>query len=268
MPRIEGGTSRFRALGVALTALAVLAAFPAVSLAASDPADQPPFGGEEVPPLVKQQGSVPPPGFELNADRVLDMAGASAAIVDLMLRYGGSETELTTTVATRGNDLWEVRYRDGEGKVVGLVVVEDRSGEVDAFIDEQIDAELARGYEGAVGGKASKAWIWLPLSLLFLAPFVNPRRPWRLLHLDLIVLLGLSVSLFFFNKAEIEASVLLVYPVLAYVFARMIGLGFDRWGAGAGEEGRCCHGRAGAGWSRGSPPSRSSTSATRRPRGR
>ena len=40
----------------------------------------------------------------------------------------------------------------------------------------------------------------------------------RLIHLDLLALLGFSASLFFFNKAKIELSVALVYPVLAYVF--------------------------------------------------
>jgi hypothetical protein len=62
--------------------------------------------------------------------------------------------------------------------------------------------------------------------VLFLAPFVDPRRPLRLIHLDLLALLGFSVSLAFFNHAKIEASVALVYPVLAYVFVRMLFAGF------------------------------------------
>ena len=39
----------------------------------------------------------------------------------------------------------------------------------------------------------------------------------RLLHLDLLVILGLGLSLFFFNRAEITASVALYYPVLGYL---------------------------------------------------
>ena len=39
------------------------------------------------------------------------------------------------------------------------------------------------------------------------------------LHLDLLVLLGLGVSLFFFNRGEITTSVPLTYPVLGYVLA-------------------------------------------------
>src|SRR5205823_3559627 len=64
------------------------------------------------------------------------------------------------------------------------------------------------------------------LCLLFIAPFFDPRRPLRLLHLDLLMLLGLGVSLYFFNRAEIKASVALTYPVLLYVLGRMLWSGF------------------------------------------
>ena len=216
-----------RAARIPLIALAVLAAMPPGSaLGSSDPADQPPFGGEDVPALERQSGDVAPAGFELSAERVLELVRADERV---------SESQrLSPTVATRGEELWEVRFRPpGNEQVEILAIVDDRTAEVvDVFTGEQIDTELARGYEGAVAGKANSWWIWVPLCLLFLAPFVDPRRPWRLLHLDLLVLLGLSISLFFFNRAEIEASVLLVYPVLAYVFVRMAGIGFARWGAG------------------------------------
>ena len=64
------------------------------------------------------------------------------------------------------------------------------------------------------------------MCLLFLVPFFDPRRPSRLLHLDLLVLLGLGVSLFFYNRAEITTSVVLTYPVLLYVLGRMLWAGF------------------------------------------
>ena len=62
--------------------------------------------------------------------------------------------------------------------------------------------------------------------LLFIAPFIDPKRPFRLLHLDLAALLAFSVSLFWFNKGEIVVSVPLVYPVLGYLFLRMMIAGF------------------------------------------
>jgi hypothetical protein len=75
--------------------------------------------------------------------------------------------------------------------------------------------------------------VWLPLCLLFLAPFIDPRRPLRMLHLDLLVLLGFGVSHFFFNRGEIGVSVPLVVPVLLYLLARLLWIGFR--GAGRRE---------------------------------
>ena len=96
---------------------------------------------------------------------------------------------------------------------------------VEAWRNQQVEVKLARGYEDAVAGNVSEAWIWIPLCLLFVLPFFDPRRPFRLLHLDLLVLLSFSVSQFFFNKGEIVWSVPLVYPVLAYLFVRMLVAG-------------------------------------------
>ena len=40
------------------------------------------------------------------------------------------------------------------------------------------------------------------------------------------MIVGLSISLLFFNRAEISASVALVYPVLGYLLVRMLVAGF------------------------------------------
>ena len=81
---------------------------------------------------------------------------------------------------------------------------------------------MARGYEGAFGRKLNAPYVWIPLCVLFLLPFVDPRRPFRLLHLDLLVLLAFGVSHVFFNRGEIGVSVPLVYPVLLYLLVRML----------------------------------------------
>ncbi|MFZ0044086.1 MAG: hypothetical protein WAK93_22445, partial [Solirubrobacteraceae bacterium] len=66
------------------------------------------------------------------------------------------------------------------------------------------------------------------LCLLFVAPFFSWRRRLRLLHLDLLMLLGFSISLAFFNHAKIGLSVPLVYPFLIYLLARMLLLAFGK----------------------------------------
>src|ERR671938_245579 len=54
----------------------------------------------------------------------------------------------------------------------------------------------------------------------------NFRRPLSWRNLDLLVLLSFSVSLWFFNRGNIFASVPLVYPPLAYLIARCTRIGW------------------------------------------
>ena len=88
----------------------------------------------------------------------------------------------------------------------------------------QVAWTMARGYPGAFGRHVNALYVWLPLCVLFLIPFLNPRRPFSLLHLDLLVLLSFSVSLALFNHAHIYGSVPLVYPPLLYLLVRMLVL--------------------------------------------
>jgi Glycosyltransferase family 87 len=205
----------------AIIALA-LALLGAPAAAAQDnPADEPPFGGEKPPPLVKPpSGTVPPPGFEISAREAIARADATDVVRDELAESPGA----TPTAYVRG-DRWQVTYRAG-GEEVALVIL-DAAGNVDeAWRDHQVETPLARGYSGAVAQKVNAPYVWLPLCLLFIAPFFDPRRPLRLVHLDLLVLIGLGLSLFFFNRAEIDASVSLTYPVLGYFVIRMLVAGF------------------------------------------
>ena len=98
---------------------------------------------------------------------------------------------------------------------------------VEAWQGTQAAWVMARGHEGYFGKTFDEWYVWMPLCLLFLFPFFDPRRPFRMLHLDLLVLLaGFGFSHFLFNKGEIGTSVPLVYPVLAYFLARMLFAGF------------------------------------------
>jgi multidrug transporter EmrE-like cation transporter len=206
---------------IGLTLLAPPAA-QACGTGSFDPADQPPFGGETPTLSAPLAPSVNPAGFELTA-------GQATAIATQALTPTGSVRRFEARTRTGPGSVrqWQVDYFDPAGKDIGQVVIDDAGRCVlESWTGTQVDTKLARGYQGAVSGKVNKWWIWLPLCVLFLAPFVDPRRPLRLIHLDLLALLGFSASLFFFNKAKIELSVGLVYPVLAYVFVRMLIAGF------------------------------------------
>jgi hypothetical protein len=215
-----------------LTALALLPLLPSAAAGANPsdcaertyrPAHQSPFGGEPVPPLREV-----PPGGKLPADHrltrpdVVSIAVATDAARDEVSEDGEAEI----SVYTQGPCRWQVSlFRDGEE--VARVAIDDRTGTVlEAFRDHQVGTELARGYDDAIAQAVSSPWVWLPLCLLFIVPFFDPRRPLRALHLDLVVILALSISLCFFNRGEITTSVPLVYPVLGYVLARMLWSGF------------------------------------------
>ena len=187
-----------------------------------DPADQPPFGGQ----TTTLSRPLPPgeriTGFELTPGQATAIATGALTPRGSVRRF---ETRTRTGTGLPGQ--WQVDYFDSNGEDVGQVVINDAGGcVVEKWTGTQIDTKLARGYPGAVSGDVNHLWIWLPLCALFLTPFVDPRRPLRLINLDLLALLGFSVSLAFFNHAKIEASVALVYPVLAYVFVRMLIAGF------------------------------------------
>src|SRR4051794_4223260 len=218
--------SRLRLPLAAAISVAIAAALPAAAQACAagsfNPADQPPFGGQ----TATLSRPLPPgervSGFELTPGRATALATGALTPRGSVRRF-----ETRTRTGTGVPRQWQVDYFDSSGKDIGQVVIDDAGAcVVEKWTGAQVDTKLARGYPGAVSGDVNHLWIWLPLCVLFLAPFIDPRRPLRLIHLDLLALLGFSVSLAFFNHAKIEASVALVYPVLAYVFLRMLIAGF------------------------------------------
>jgi hypothetical protein len=209
-----------------LCALALAFAAPAQASASENFAEEPPFGGQLPPPLERASSlSSAPPGFDLSAREAIAAADRAPAVRDERSQSPG----MYPIVFERGDE-WQVSYftgPDAHRTEVAQAIVDGQTGQVlGAWHDTQLTNPLARGYSGAIAQKVNAPCVWLPLCLLFLIPFFDPRRPFRLLHLDLLVLLGLGVSLFFYNRAEITASVTLTYPVLLYVLARMIWSGF------------------------------------------
>jgi hypothetical protein len=205
-----------RATCVGVAVVALLALVPTAR--ADEPAEQSPFGGQPVPQLT-------PPGAHarlgsVSADDAIAIAGRDATIRAELAESPNAEP----TALIRGAR-WQVEYRQ-DGELVAYAIVNGRGNVDEAWRDFQVSTPLARGYENAIAQKVNAPYVWLPLCLLFLAPFFDPRHPWRLVHLDLLVLLGLGISLFCFNRAEITASVGLTYPVLGYFLLRGLIAGF------------------------------------------
>jgi hypothetical protein len=71
-------------------------------------------------------------------------------------------------------------------------------------------------------------WVIAPFSLLFLLPFLDFRRLWRIATLDALAVLSFLASYGLFNSVHLEAGVWLAYPPLLYLAGRMAWVGFGR----------------------------------------
>ncbi|HTC59667.1 MAG TPA: hypothetical protein VK691_06045 [Solirubrobacteraceae bacterium] len=172
-------------------------------------------------PVPVADSDTPPPGRFSSPDRILKIADRLAKMRAVRAEYPGSFGD----VYLKGPSRWQVSYFSKQDKEVGLVILADYSGHVlEQWTGFQIAWTMARGYPGAFGRHVNALYIWIPMCLLFFVPFFDWRKPLRLLHLDLLVLLSFSVSLAFFNHAHIYASTPLVYPPLIYLLVRMLAL--------------------------------------------
>ena len=119
---------------------------------------------------------------------------------------------------------WQVAFYSHDQEFV-QVIVSRRDGRVlHTYRGIQIAWAMARGVPGAFGGHVTALYVWIPLTLLFIAPFADVRRPASMRNLDLAALSFFSLSLAFFNHGEISTSVPLTYPPLVYLLARMLWL--------------------------------------------
>jgi hypothetical protein len=130
------------------------------------------------------------------------------------------------------NEKWEVGWFEDDHEYA-LVMVDPETGKVtESWTGYQVAWEMARGYSGEFAHSLNSPLIWLPLCLIFFVGLFDWRRWRRFANLDLLVLLGFGVSHFFFNQGNIGLSVPLAYPVLVYLLARCLWIGFRGRGVG------------------------------------
>jgi hypothetical protein len=188
-------------------------------------------------PVLVSSPTKPPAGYRLTPIQVERIAARSPTIIAELRRH---PTAIPYEY-TKGPGRWQVSWFSTGRQATELaqVYVDDASGKVtEAWTGFQVAWTMARGYPGAFGRRVNALYVWIPMCLLFLAPFLPWRLPWQrrtrqkagwsLLHLDLLVLLGFSISLAFFNHAMIGISVPLAYPFLLYLLVRMLALAFGR----------------------------------------
>ncbi len=173
-------------------------------------------------PIPVPRSTVAPAGRRLSADQVLAIAARLPRTKQLLREHPGAYAGAYLKPAFH----WQVSYfTKGGKKEVAQIIIDDLTGRVlEQWTGFQVAWTMARGYPGAFGRHVNSLYVWLPLCVLFLVPFLNYRRPLSLINLDLLVLLSFSVSLAYFNHARIGLSVPLAYPPLIYLLARMLAL--------------------------------------------
>ena len=168
-----------------------------------------------------------PKGYGLSAHKALKIADRTEAARSERRKRGG---DIYGVVYTNGPGRWQVSYfqaADGGAKERAQVQILDSDGRVlEQWTGIQVPWKMARGYEGQFGRKLNAAYLFIPLCVLFLLPFVDPRRPFRLVHLDLLALLAFAASHVYFNRGDIDTSAPLAYPPMLYLLGRMLWTGF------------------------------------------
>jgi hypothetical protein len=159
----------------------------------------------------------PPAGSSITASRATAIARATPAVRDLAGRH--HDLELVATFVSGA--YWHVTASDHQRPLAEVVVTP--AGDVKhVYTGLKATSYPARGQMDPV---FRHPWVWGSFAILFLLPFVDPRRPCRLLHLDLVVLLSFAVSWQLMAAAKADAAVWCFYPPLLYVLGRLLFAG-------------------------------------------
>ncbi|HEX3803948.1 MAG TPA: hypothetical protein VHV75_14000 [Solirubrobacteraceae bacterium] len=202
---------------------------PAGALAAGNPPGQPaPISAPPGTPVLVPSMTTAPTGFRLTGEQVLATAQKNPVVIEELKKH----PHLVSYVYTRGVGVWQVSWFTPPPKrqiEMLQLYVSDQTGEVtQVWTGYQVAWTMARGYPGAFGRKVNALYVWLPLCALFFLPFMPWRRRPTLWHLDLLMLLGFSASLAWFNNADLGLSVPAIYPFMLYLLVRMLLLACGR----------------------------------------
>jgi len=167
-----------------------------------------------------------PPGFTVDAGQAIEIANRQPAIRKLIRSQPGVRALAAISPLQLAPGFiyhWTIEYMGPRSdEIIGEVQIGPTGHVFETTTGVDVGWPLIHGYPGVLGHKLNAPYIWLPLCLLFLLPFFDPRRPLRILHLDLLVLLAFGASQFFFNLGKPAVSTPLIYPALIYLAARCV----------------------------------------------
>ncbi len=199
------------AIAVTLPASAAADAKQPLSSSATD------FVGVGLPIAPVPTLTVVPGHFTSDGEQALKAAEANPTMDALHAR----EQPLSFQVSVWNDTNWFVDFTYRGARVAEAV--ENRAARVLAvWTGPQASLVYARGDFATEFGHW---WVLVPFSLLFVLPFLDPRRLRRLAHLDALAVLSFLVSYLLFDHAKFAAGVWLAYPPLLYLLGRMLWLG-------------------------------------------
>ena len=158
----------------------------------------------------------------LQQSEVIQRFLADPKVRDWLKRYPKSPTVDATY--SPDSQSWTVDVFSGRAGEIATGTVDDATGAVtEAWTGPQVAWRMARGYKGAFGGtKINSPALWLGLCAIFLAGLVDWRRLRSMRNVDLVALVSLTVSLWFFNHGNVFAAMPLAYPPLVWLLARCV----------------------------------------------
>ena len=219
---------------VLLVAAAVLVAATFTSEAHAAPTSVPVYDSNGR--LVQTPFAPPESPARLTEARAKQIFLADDKVADWLARYPKNGPQVTATyeakpercTAGASGGCWNVRADWDPAGEIASGRVDDSTGRVtEAWTGPQVAWKMARGGKGAFGGvKINSYSVWLGFCIAFLLGLAELRRPLSWRNLDLLMLLLFSVSLWFFNRGNVFASVPLAYIPLAYLLARCAWIGW------------------------------------------
>ena len=176
--------------------------------------------------LVEEPFAPATDGPRLTEKRAVALLLAEPKVARWLDRYPPDPT--TSGTFDKATRIWTVHVWSGEAGEVAVGEVDDGVRVVlEAWAGPQVAWKMARGREGAFGGKVLNAWwTWIGLSVVFFVGLVDRRRLRSWHTADLLALLSFGFSLWFFNRGEVFRSAPLAVPPLVYLLVRTAFIGF------------------------------------------
>jgi hypothetical protein len=171
--------------------------------------------------------STVPLGFRVSAGEAVLVSERTPTLLQLHRRL--HPLQVYPYVWRSQHPYWYVLFQYHD-RIVGSSNVSPTGRLIGAWTGPEAGATFAHGGFSWV---LTNWKVLLPLSLLFMIPFLDPRRLGRIAHLDALAVLAFLASWILLAQAKLEPAVWMAYPPLIYLLVRLTMVGFGR-GATAG----------------------------------